>query len=310
MKPNPVTSFRDEDEAAVDAKSEASSSLHHLLRHAGLRVIDETRVVRSVPDAESPLNLAVFAPEAVDLATAEPDEETYQFVVTVAPAAVGSGVDRMPTLLGTFTEHLQRVERNCRRLQKRARVLESQAERQRGEHERLRGALDEERQGHRRSLEAVTAVREDLRRSELERQQFEEQLARTAEELARCQLERRFLRDDVLVKDAYLTTLREQAMLRQQSHADMRALTERLADLTAEHAAEMTRAAGLAASNREIRQQLDHTQQELDRVHAAIAATLAQPRYVVADRCNALARKARLLHSAVKRVWAAWYRGR
>jgi septal ring factor EnvC (AmiA/AmiB activator) len=310
MKPNPVTSLRDEDEAAVDAKSEASSPLHHLLRHAGLRVIDETRVVRPVQDAESPLNLAVFAPEAVDRTTAEPDEDTYRFLVTVAPATVGRAADRMPTLLGTFTEHLKRVERNCRRLQKRARVLESQAERQRVEQDRLRSAFDEERQGHRRSLEAFAAVREDLRRSEHERRQFEEQLARTTESLARCQLEQRFLRDDVVVKDAYLTTLREQAMLRQQSHADMRALTERLEDLTAEHAAEMTRAAGLAAANREICQQLDQAQQELHRVHAAIAATLAQPRYVVADRCNALARKVRLLHSAVKRVWAAWYRGR
>ena len=77
---------------------------------------------------------------------------------------------------------------------------------------------------------------------------------------------------------------------------------------TTEHAGDVQRAADLALSNDEIRQQLERTQQELHRVHTAIAETLAQPRYVIADRCNAWARKAGVLHAALKRVWLARYR--
>jgi hypothetical protein len=156
----------------------------------------------------------------------------------------------------------------------------------------------------------VAAVSEDLLHSELQRQRSEEQLARTAEELVRCQLERRFLRDDVLVKDAYLATLRQQATQRQRSQVDVRVLTEKLADLTTRHGAEVKNAADLALSNREIRHQLERAQQELHRVHASAANTLAQPRYVVADRCNAWMKKVRFLHAALKRVWAARYQGR
>ena len=64
-----------------------------------------------------------------------------------------------------------------------------------------------------------------------EHRQSEEQLARTTNELARCQVERRFLRDDVLVKDAYLATLRQQVAQSQQAHEDLRAARERLDDL-------------------------------------------------------------------------------
>ena len=285
------------------------SSLHELLRHAGVRVIDEARVVRSLEETEIPLNLSAFPQEAIDLATAGPDADTYQFVVTVAPGAAGTSVERMPTLVSTLTEHLHRAELNCRRLQERARDLDSQVDRDRCEHDRLHGALEQAREGHRRSAEALASAGEDLQRSDLQRQQSEEQLVRTTDELVRCQLERRFLRDDVLVKDAYLATLREQATQRQESHADIRVLTERLDDLTTTHAAAVKRHTDLELANREIRQQLERAQQELHGVHVSVADTLAQPRYVVADRCNALARKARFLHAALKRVWTARYRG-
>jgi hypothetical protein len=87
------------------------------------------------------------------------------------------------------------------------------------------------------------------------------------------------------------------------------ALTERLDSLTVEHAAEVKRAEDLALSNHEIRQQFEGAQQELHRVHVSVADTLAQPRYRVADRCNAWVKKARLLHASLKRLWAAWHQG-
>jgi 2-polyprenyl-3-methyl-5-hydroxy-6-metoxy-1,4-benzoquinol methylase len=267
------------------------SSLQDLFTQAGVRVIDEARVVRSVEETEIPLSLAAFPREAIDVATAGPDADTYQFVVTLAPSDAATDGERMPTLIRTLTDHLHLAERNCRRLQERAR------------------ALEEARDGHRQSTEDVAAVREELRRSELERRHSEEQLARTKDELVRCQLEQRFLRDDVLLKDAYLATLREQVTQLQRSHANSSIVAERLDNLTTEHAAEAQRAAELALSNREIRQQLEGAQQELHRVHTSVADTLAQPRYVIADRCNAWAKKAGFLHAALKRVWTARRRG-
>jgi 2-polyprenyl-3-methyl-5-hydroxy-6-metoxy-1,4-benzoquinol methylase len=286
------------------------ASLHALLIYAGMRVIDEARVVRSVEDTEIPVNLATFPQEAIDVATAGPDADTYQFVVTVAPSALGTAVERMPTLASTLTEHLHRLERSCRLLQERARDIDSQVDEYRCEHDRLHEALEEERDRHRQAATSVAAVSEELRRSELERQQSEKQLVRTTDELVRCQLERRFLRDDVVLKDAYLATLRQQATQHRQTHAENGVLTERLDDLATEHAAAVNRAADLAESNREVRQQLERSQQELHRLHAAVADTLAQPRYVVADRFNAWARKVGFLHAALKRMWAASYRAR
>lgn len=268
------------------------SSLRELLRHAGVSVIDEARVVRSVEEAEIPVNLAVFPREAIDRATAGPDADTYQFVVTAAPHAVGPTVERMPGLASTLTEHLHRAERNSRRLQDRVRDLESHVETHDFERDRLREALEAAREEGRRAAES------------------EEQLAKTTNELARCQVERRFLRDDLLVKDAYLATLRQQVSQCQLAHEQLRAASERLAGLTAEHAAEAKRAADLAVSNREVHQQLERAQYELHRLHVSVADTLAQPRYLLADRCNAWARKVGFLHSALKRLWAARHRGR
>src|SRR5262245_20367217 len=186
------------------------TSLHELLRHAGVCVIDEARVVRSVEDIEIPVSLATFPRKAIDRAMAGPDVDTYQFVVSVAPSAVGTAVEQMPGVVSTLTEHLHRADHNCRRLQQRVTDLESQVDTHGFERDRLRTTLEEARDECRRSAEAVAVVSEELRRSELERHQSDEQLAKTSNELARCEVERRFLRDDVLVKDAYLATLREQ----------------------------------------------------------------------------------------------------
>jgi 2-polyprenyl-3-methyl-5-hydroxy-6-metoxy-1,4-benzoquinol methylase len=285
------------------------SSLHELLRHAGVRVLDEARVVRSLEETEIPLDLAAFPREAIELATAGPDADTYRFVVTAAPGIVATPVERMPTLVSTLTERIHRVELNCRRLRERAIDLDGQLERHRSEDDRLHESLEEAREGQRRSAAAVAALGDELRCSQLQREQFEKQLAGTTEELARCQLERRFLRDDVLVKDAYLATLRQQATQSRQSDADIAGLNEKLDDLTARYAAETRRANDLAESDREARQQLERARQELHRVHLSVADTLAQPRYVIADRCNAWARRARFLHTSLKRACSAWSRG-
>lgn len=285
------------------------SSLHELLRYAGVRVVDEARVVRPLEDTEIPLNLAAFPREAIALATTGPDADTYRFLVTAVPGVATTSAEPMPSLIRTLTEHVHRVELNSRRLRERGVDLDTQLERQRDEQDRLHAALEEAREGHRRSAAAVEVLGEELRRSALQREQSENQLARTTDELVRCQLERRFLRDDVLVKDAYLATLRQMAAQQQQSDADVAGLHERLDELAARYAAEARRADDLAESDRQARQQLESTRQELHRAHLSVADTLAQPRYVFADRCNAWARRARFLHAPLKRVWASWSRG-
>lgn len=286
------------------------SSLYQLLQHAGVRVVDEARVVRRVDETGIPLNLALFPQEVIDLATTGPDADTYQFVVTVAPNPVGVAAERMPALVGTLTERLHRVERNCRRLEDLARDFEGQANRWRCERDRLHQALEEARAEQQRTVGTAAAVSENLRRSELEDRRSKERLAQMSAELAHCQMERRFLRDDLLVKDAYLATLREQISQRQESDVEIRALRERVDAVTAERDAETKSAADLHVSMRELRRQLDRVHQELHLVHASAAATLAQPRYVIADRCNIWAKKASFFHGALKRTWAALHRRR
>jgi 2-polyprenyl-3-methyl-5-hydroxy-6-metoxy-1,4-benzoquinol methylase len=283
------------------------SSLYQLLQHAGVRVVDEARVVRRVEETGVALSLARFPQSVIDRATTGPDEDTCQFVMTVAPNPTGAAVEGMPALVGTLTERLHRLERHCRRLEELARDLEGQVDRRRGERDR---ALEEAREEHRRSAESAVAISQTLHRSELEGQRSNERLAQTSAELVHCQLEGRFLRDDLLVKDAYIATLREQASQRHESDVEIRALRQKIDGVAAERDVETKNAAALAASMRDMHQQLDRTRQELQQVHASAAATLAQPRYVIADRCNAWTKKAGFFHGALKRACAALSRRR
>jgi hypothetical protein len=133
----------------------------------------------------------------------------------------------------------------------------------------------------------------------------------------------RFLRDDVVVKDAYLATLRDDAVRHQraladcqaahreesaqrlQIGADLTAATARLNEQAAAHASAIQHNAELARLNDELQRALDGMRAELHQVHLAVATTLAQPRYAVADRLNAWALKLRFVHAPLKRAWLA-----
>jgi hypothetical protein len=73
----------------------------------------------------------------------------------------------------------------------------------------------------------------------------------------------------------------------------------------AAHASALQQNAELARLNDELQRTLDATRAELHQVHVAVASTLAQPRYAVADRLNALARRLRFVHAPLKRAWLA-----
>src|SRR5262245_11260020 len=137
------------------------SALQELFRNAGVQVIDEARIVRAVDDTEIAQDLAAFPREAIDAAASEPDADTYQFVLTVAPCTGGATMERVPTLVQTLTDRLHRAEYGCRQLQARVKSLEAAREEQR------------------RAVEDAAADRLELLRSKLEHQQSNDRLART-----------------------------------------------------------------------------------------------------------------------------------
>jgi SAM-dependent methyltransferase len=286
--------------------------VYEVLRHAGLAAIDDIplRDMRS---------LLIAAPSA------EPSAEM------------------LPALAGAVMEQLQRLEREYQRLDVHARELESRLATEHAANDDLRAALAEAREWHRRSAESVTAGAGALRRELRERERLEEQLAGTAQELEQCRVEQRFLRDDLAVKDAYLASLREenarhagadrqrelvererllereqweqaqeaQRVLREHAHEAergqwndrARALAARLDTAVFERDRQTDRVVQLEAAHERLQQELAAAHQELHRVHVAVADTLAQPRYVLANRVNAWARRFRILHRPLKRLW-------
>jgi 2-polyprenyl-3-methyl-5-hydroxy-6-metoxy-1,4-benzoquinol methylase len=278
-------------------------SLERLLRDAGARLIDEARVNR--PLAAS---------------TVSADAESFDLLVIVTARRADDVLDRLPTLVSTLTERLHRVERHTRRLQQRAQEIEEHDRRHRAEHARLQRSLHEAREEGRRQSDTITALTDDLRRSDEERRGLEDELERTNSELRRCQIEWRFLREDVIVKDTYLATLRDRSVQQAAEHQRLQecvhSLSNRLDAETRERAAtaaaldaERRRAVDLAGANQALEERIDLAARELHRVHTAIAETLAQRRYVLAERLNGWARKAGFLHRIVKRAWSARSRG-
>lgn len=235
------------------------ASVQALLGRVGMRMTDHARVLRSSDRTRCPWRLETSPPGPTP-SDQRPDGEACRYVVTAAPTTDPAGIDKVPTLVSTLTEHLQ----------------------------------------HR-----------------------DEQLARLTSDLAGCQRERRFFRGDVLTKDAYLARLRQEATahqaatlrqeaalcleteLRQQSQADVATLRGKLSELETRRAAHTRSAAELARLTNDIRRQLERSTLELRAVHASVAKTLAQPRYEIADLCNAWSRKIGPLHRVLKRAWLA-----
>jgi Methyltransferase domain len=201
------------------------------------------------------------------------------------------------------------------------RALERQCSEARAELARQTDAVSISQMDARKATDRITLLEEELEsaRAEMAAQREATDASRaTADEMTErvATLETDLSRARRQMSEAIAQRERATQLLRQQITAttglqrELAALTERLDGLTTEHVAEAKRAEELASSNREIRQELERARQELQRVHVSVANTLAQPRYVVADRCNAWLKKAGFLHVPLKRVWAAWYRGR
>jgi len=199
------------------------------------------------------------------------------------------------------------------------RALERQCAEARAELARQTDAVSISQMDARKANDRVTLLEEELEsaRAEMAGQRQATDASRTtADEMTErvATLETDLSRARLQISDAIAEREKATQLLRQQITATTRlqrelaTLTERLDGLTTEHVAESKRAEELASSNRDIRQELERARHELHRVHTAIAETLAQPRYLIADRCNAWARKAGVLHAALKRAWVGRYR--
>ena len=295
---------------------------HELFRQVGLAAIDEIPLADPLEDGGAAAGM--------------------QHLLIAAPDAAAAG-DMQPALAGAVMAQLHRLQRRHRQLDAAARDLERQLARQSAANVELHAALEEAREWHRRSAASVTAGADSLRREAREREQLQQELVATAEALEECRVERRFLRDDLAVKDAYLASLREEnaryvALERQRELAQreqqldwqqreqahevlraqrdqeheaerrqwderVRALAYTLETTESRQDAAANRAVQLEAANAELHEHRASLQEELHRVHVAIAETLAQPRYVLADRVNGWARRLRVVHRPLKRLW-------
>jgi hypothetical protein len=240
--------------------------------------------------------------------------------VLIAEAGEDVLLGPCPALASSALNRLGERDAECQRLRQAERELRDEVQSLTIARSQLLAALEEARTRQGRSLEAVGPLREALHERELEVAGLKEELTAAAADLAQCRIERRFLSDDLGIKDAYIATLRETVVrleqtaippadesaaveeIRRVASEEQRVLNERLNALGAAESAALARVADLDRSNGELRQQLDAAHAELQRVHAAVAATLAQPRYVLADRLNGWMRKLSMLHAPLKRA--------
>lgn len=306
---------------AVDGSSEHVDhpSLHDQLRQAGFRLLDQIRLAQPLARAGTP------------------DQQ-----VLIAAAAVDPHVEIMPTLAGAAMERWRRLQHRYQQLEAHAGDLDSELDRQRVANRALHAALEEARGWHRRSAESVATGAEALRREVSERQRLERQLEAVTQELDQRRVEQRFLRDDLVVKDAYLATLRDgharhqetvrqlelaqheqhaqHQQLAQEHHAELaqrehehaaqrqawesrvQAVSDRLDVATAERDAAADHARTLETVNAALRGEIAAMREESHRVHTAVAETMAQPRYVLADRINGWARRFGIIHGPLKRA--------
>lgn len=102
--------------------------LRAVMADAGVRVIDELRVVRSLTETEIPIREEAFPSEAVVLATRGIDAMTYQFVLIAVPAEGHPGTQAR-SLAGVLNERLLELETHYRSLEKWALTMRADLER-------------------------------------------------------------------------------------------------------------------------------------------------------------------------------------
>jgi hypothetical protein len=286
----------------ADVRASEHAMLRWQLHDAGLRMIEVLPVTGAAAGSRA-------------------EKDDARCVVVATKTAAGFHAEVLPTLASVLLERLSASDRECHELREHARSSDSQVARSRDEAGRLRAALEESRAWHRRSADELLKAQDALRSIEADLHRNRQQLDATANELSRCQVQVRFLRDDVVVKDKYLATLREEAALtqqamnateaalrdesgqRQRTAEELHAVNRTLEQQLAAHAAVVNRIDELSRLNSELSHTLDATRQELHRVHVAVAATVAQPRYVIADRVNEWVRRLRFVHAPLKRAW-------
>jgi len=164
----------------------------------------------------------------------------------------------------------------------------------------LEGELETARADIARQLEDADAARATVAERTGQVAVLDEQLSRARAHTAEA----------IAQRERATQMLRQQITVTGRLQRELSAVAEAMDELTAQHTVLAAGAANLDSANREIREQLTQAEQELHRVHGAVAATLAQPRYVLADRLNGWMKNARFVHASLKRVWTGRHRDR
>ena len=160
-----------------------------LMADAGLRIVDRLRVKRELHETEIPVDPSSVPPPVLKQLEGDPDATTYQFVFAASPS------DDVHVTATTNESLAERLQRRVEELESQYRNLE--AHHRSTEFEAQTRAMELETRARTESLDRARA---DELRGELEVRMGE---------LAQRDLERRHLQADLLVKEAFITELRQ-----------------------------------------------------------------------------------------------------
>jgi len=156
-------------------------SVETLMRNARLRIVERLRVTRALTETEIAIDPAAVAPAILQALEADEDATTYQFVLAAVPDT-GEYIPESVTLAERLQRRVGEIESEYKRLEAYTRSLE-----------------DSHRHAH--------ADRQDFERV---RSELSTELGLRMQELARRHSELAHLRTDLVVKEAFITELRQE----------------------------------------------------------------------------------------------------
>ncbi len=159
-------------------------ALEGVFARAGLTVIDRLRTTAALTDTDADIDPVAFPPEAVELALAGADADTYEFVYVATPTQLVASTRSLGEVLQRQISDLRgllsRAEERIRSLEVELSERDALAQREDDARARVRWLEDELR----RRIEALERANDDLRHAKLDVAIKDEQLARLEAELA------------------------------------------------------------------------------------------------------------------------------
>ncbi len=101
------------------------AALNELLRQAHLVPVENLRVVKGITETEIKIDPAAFHPEVLRIAKADPDSDTYQFLIRAVPGQPNPAVVPETSLAETLQQRLNAIEDSYRELEEWSKELEA-----------------------------------------------------------------------------------------------------------------------------------------------------------------------------------------